>query len=70
MYDVSLFAISSSERVYFVGVSVGDDDIGIVTWTRVGECESDKEEESVIDNMPKLPNMSLNNINIRRNLIF
>ena len=27
--------------------------------------ESDKEEESVIDNMPKLPDMSLNNINIR-----
>jgi len=27
--------------------------------------ESDKEEESVIDDMPKLPNMSLNNINIR-----
>lgn len=27
--------------------------------------ESDKEEESVIDDMPKLPDMSLNNINIK-----
>lgn len=30
--------------------------------------ESDKEEESVIDNMPKLPNMSLNNINRHNDL--